>query len=231
MQHLKFTRKEVDKLNSIKQSLEEKAGKLKTGTVRTTTDLEYIERNTKYLERFNKYKYQIFYLVNSNNWESEFEEWVNRICPIDENGKQNYMDVSALAIYLHNLIALQYPHISDTYRRMLNAIFAEQGFENGILILEELTEEEKDNEIGQHLKTKLHDCKLLSKHKDILIDLLTSDDSQEKLKSYFLKEGLEKEKVIQIFTEFSHSMDYIPETKGNELIEELIYENLDELTR
>lgn len=231
MKHLKFTRNEVDKLNSIKQSLEEKAGKLKLSKLKSITDSEYIESNEKYLDRFTKYKYQIFYLLNSNNWESDFEKWISRICPIDESGKQNYMDVSALGIYLHNIIALQYPFISDTYRRMLNAIFAEQGFENGILILENLSEEEKDNEIRQHLKSKLHDYKLLSKHKNKIIDFLTSDDSQEKLKSYFSKEGLHKEQVIQIFTDFNHTIDYIPETKGNELLEELIYENLDELIR
>ena len=230
MQHLQLTRKEIDKLTEIKNSVQklvDKVEKQKVNFQNSENHKVYIQRRTEYEKRWKKYKNQIFHLVNDSKWTKSLPEWIDKICIEKEINKHHYLDISALNIFLHNLLVSQYPTLTEPTTRMINAIFTEQGYENGILIIKELYEEEKDKNVKSELGKRINSYQVFSKYKTELID--NALKNKNSISQWVDSNQLTTEKSYEILLEFSASLDYIDKTKDNREIDDEIYNILDDL--
>ena len=110
---------------------------------------------------------------------------------------------------------------------MINAIFTEQGYENGILIIKELYEEEKDKNVKSELGKRINSYQVFSKYKTELID--NALKNKNSISQWVDSNQLTTEKSYEILLEFSASLDYIDKTKDNREIDDEIYNILDDL--
>ncbi|MEL0645352.1 hypothetical protein V6251_13245 [Olleya sp. Ti.3.14] len=230
MQHLQLTRKEIDRLTEIKNSVQ----KLVDEVEKQRTHLEisenhnvFIQRRTEYENRWKKYKNQIFYIVNDSEWKKNLPEWIAKLCIEKEINKHHYLDISALNVFLHNLLVLQYPTITEPTTRMINAIFTEQGYENGISTIKELYKEEKDKNIKSELEKRISSYQVFSEYKTELIDNALKNENS--ISEWANSNRLTSEKSYEILLEFYTSIDYIDKTKDNRKIDDELCNVLDDL--
>ena len=230
MQHLQLTRKEIDKLTDIKDSVQ----KLVNDVERQITGFEmsenhelFIQRRTEYEQRWKKYKNQIFHILNDSDWNESLTEWIDKICIEKEINRHHYLDISALNVFLHNLLTFQYPLQSEPTARMINAILTEQGYENGILTVTELYEEETNETIKSELGKRVKRSKEFSKYKEQLIDIALSDSKN--IWDWINANNLTYKESYEILIEFSTSLEFIEKTKGNRKVDDELDNALDDL--
>ena len=230
MQHLKLTRKEIDRLTEIKDSVQKLVDSVEKQRTHFTTSENhdvFTNRRTEYEKRWKKYKNQIFHIVNDSKWNNRLSEWIDKICIEKEINKHHYLDISSLNVFLHNLLVLQYPRITEPTTRMINAILSEQGYENGILTIKELYEEEEDENIKSVLEKRISSYQVFSKYKtELIYNALKNGNS---ISEWVNSNQLTSEKSYEILIEFSSSLEYIEKTKGNREIDDEIDNVLDDL--
>ncbi|WP_222984056.1 hypothetical protein [Flagellimonas meishanensis] len=230
MQHLQLTRKEIDKLTEIKDSVQ----KLVNYVEKQITDFEisenhelFIQRRTEYEQRWKKYKNKIFHILNDSDWNESLPEWIDKICIEKEVNRHHYLDISALNVFLHNLLAFQYPLQTEPTTRMVNAILTEQGYEDGILTITELYEEETNETIKSELGKRVKRSKEFSKYKEQLIDIALSDNKS--IWEWTNSNNLTSQESYDILCEFSLSLEFMDKTKGNLKVEDELDNALDDL--
>ncbi len=230
MQHLQLTKKEIDKLTEIKNSVQKLVDEVEEQTIDFKTSENhkaFIQRRTEYEKRWKKYKNQIFYIVNDSEWTKSLPEWIEIICIEKEVNKHHYLDISALNTFLHNLLVSQYPTLTEPTTRMINAILTEQEYENGIMTITELYNEEKNKSIKSELGKRIKRTKEFSKYKEQLIDIALSDNKS--IWDWINSNDLTSNESYEILIEFSASLEFIEKTKCNRKVDDELDNALDDL--
>lgn len=230
MKHLQLTRKEIDKLTEIKNSVQklvDEVEKQKINLEPSENRKAFSQRRTEYEKRWRKYKNQIFHILNDSDWINILPKWINKICVEKEVNKHHYLDISSLNAFLHNLLVSQYPAFTEPTARMINAILIEQGYENGILTITELHNEETNETVKSELGKQLKRSNEFSKYKEQLIDLALSENT--KVWEWVNSNELTSEKSYEILIEFSSSLEFIERTKGNRKVDDELDNVLDDL--
>lgn len=230
MKHLQLTRKEIDVLTEIKDSVQKLVDDVEKTKIDLTTFENYeafSQRRETYEKRWKKYKNQIFYILNDPDWTKTLPIWMNKLCTETQVNKHYYLDISAVNVFLHNLLVSQYATFTEPTARMINAILTEQGYENGMSTITELYNEETNKTIKSKLRKQIKRSNAFSKYKEQLINIASSDT--DNLWEWTNSNNLTPQESYDILYEFNFSLDYMDKTKGNRKIEGEIDNALDNL--
>ncbi|WP_282032679.1 hypothetical protein [Winogradskyella eximia] len=230
MKHLRLTRKEIDKLTEIKNSVQKLVDEVKKHKIdfkQSENHKAFIQRRTEYEKRWKKYKNQIFHILNDSDWTNTLPKWINKVCVEEEVNRHHYLDISAFNIFLHNLLVSQYPTFTEPTARMVNAILTEQGYESGILTITELYNEETNETIKSELGKRLKRSNEFSKYKEQLIDIAISNSKS--IWDWTISNNLTSQESYDILCEFNLSLEFIDRTKNNRKVEEELDNALEDL--
>jgi len=236
MNHLQFTREEIDRLVQMKESIQKQVDELEKENIFPNSvhpeilakDFEsFSNRRTEYENLFSKYKNQLFYIVRKENWSNDLQVWINKICIEKEINEHHYLDLSSLNAYLHTLIFHQYPSYTEPTPRMINALITEQGYDKGFGIIQELLSEEQDEKIKSELESRIKKYKAFSPYKNQLLNIVQTD--VKNILPWTKSNELTVNNSYEILIEFNHFLDYSDKLLDTRLIEDELDNVLDEL--
>jgi len=236
MNHLQFTRQEIDRLVEMRafiQNLLDKMEKENLFPNKVHPELfnnnhkAFFKRRAVYERRSQKYAHQLFYIVRKADWEKDLQKWINKICPEKEVNEHHFLDLSCLHVHLHNIIFYQYPSNTEPTIRMINALLTEQGYEDGFAIIQELYLEEENEEIKSKLAERIKRFNVFSPFKNQLVKIVQTDVRQ--LETWTKSNELTTSENYEILRELNSFLDHFEGLKNRQYVEDEVDRVLERL--
>lgn len=226
----RFSKRDIERLLAIEAQLKlhvdkaEYAGNLDKSD--TPVD-DFVAGMNRYSDRQTLFEYQIFSLIEVDDWKERLALWVNCICPSDERPYIHYYTL----LLLHNTIHCLIPGNYDGWgaaRKMTIALCDKWGYTDGLKKIEQLIPFETNQSIRKELQDLLVRQNAFDRYKERLVTALGHRNRPfDELTQELVADSLDKKSICDFYQAAIFYAEFDLDVKGNESISDQIADYLD----